>query len=278
MIFKGLNLRVLSFLFYQYSKVGEGKMNNLIRKSKRFFNKNGATILTCVGAAGVVATSIMAVKATPKALTLIEKAEEKKGEKLTKFETVKTAGPVYIPAIITGAATVSCIFGANVLNKRQQAALASAYALLDNSYKEYKKKAIELYGVDADKEIVEEIARDKYEEEDDSNPSEDDGKKLFYDIYSSRYFRATPATVSRAAYELNRMVAEDCYASLNEWFELVGLETTDYGEYVGWSSSQLYEMYWTNWIHFKYDKATMDDGLECMIVSYTEPLYNFEDY
>ena len=55
-------------------------MEKLIRSSKRFLRKNGSTILTCVGGVGVVATTVMAVKATPKAIQLIKAAEEEKGE------------------------------------------------------------------------------------------------------------------------------------------------------------------------------------------------------
>ncbi len=106
-----------------------------------FIKRNAQTILTCLGATGVIVTAVMAVKGTPKALTLLENAKEEKGEELTKLEKFKIAGPVYIPAVITGAATIACIFGSNVISKNQQATLMSAYALLDNSYKEYKKKS-----------------------------------------------------------------------------------------------------------------------------------------
>ena len=118
-------------------------MNKLVNKSKRFINRNASTILTCLGSIGVIATSVIAVKATPKALKLLETAKEEKGEELTSFEVIRTAGTIYIPAIITGGSTIACIFGANVLNKRSQAALMSAYALLDNSYKDYKKKVVD---------------------------------------------------------------------------------------------------------------------------------------
>ena len=106
-----------------------------------FIKRNAPTILTCLGAVGVIVTAVMAVKGTPKALTLLENAKEEKEEELTKLEKIKIAGPVYIPAIITGAATIACIFGSNSISKNQQATLMSAYALLDNSYKEYKKNA-----------------------------------------------------------------------------------------------------------------------------------------
>ena len=119
-------------------------MNKLVGKTKWFLKRNGSTILTIGGAAGVIATAVVAVKETPKALYLLEQAKKEKGEDLTKFEKVKVAGPVYIPSIILGASTIACIFGANVLNKRQQAVMTSAYALLDSSYKEYKKKVKEV--------------------------------------------------------------------------------------------------------------------------------------
>ena len=127
-----------------------------------FIKRNAPTILTCLGAVGVVATTVMAVKETPKVLTLLEDAKEKKGEDLTKLEKFKIAGPVYVPSVITGVATIACIFGSNVISKNQQATLMSAYALLDNSYKEYKKKTDELYGEDAGRQIRGEIAKDKF--------------------------------------------------------------------------------------------------------------------
>lgn len=52
--------------------------------ARLFVKRNPSTILTCLGGVVVVATKITAVKATPKALQLIEEAEKEKGEKLTK--------------------------------------------------------------------------------------------------------------------------------------------------------------------------------------------------
>ena len=46
---------------------------NLLNSSKLFLRRNSPTILTFLGAAGVVATSIAAAKATPKAMALLEK-------------------------------------------------------------------------------------------------------------------------------------------------------------------------------------------------------------
>ena len=150
-------------------------------------HKYSPTILTYVGAIGVVGTAVMAVKATPKAVKLLEQAKEEKGEDLTKFEIVDVAGPVYIPSVIMGAATIACIFGANILNKQSQAALMSAYALVDNSYKEYMKKTEELYGDEANTQVKEELAKENYEEGI-VVPKEEE---LFFDFKTCQYFHAT---------------------------------------------------------------------------------------
>ena len=251
-------------------------MNNVLSTMKPFFKRNASTILTCVGGAGVVVTSVMAVKATPKALQIIEQAEKEKGEKLTNFELLRVAGPVYIPSVISGVATIACIFGANALNKRQQAALMSAYALLDNSFRDYKKKVEELYGEDANSEIRAEIAKDKYEETD---ISVEDDKQLFYDNVSGRYFESTMADVIKAEYEVNRKLALWDGAYLNEFYEFLDIPPIEGGDHVGWSRSLLVDYHWTSWLDFKHEKVVMDDGLECYIISpQYDPTVDFHYY
>ena len=251
-------------------------MNKLVNQLKRFLNRNSSTILTCLGGAGVVVTSVLAVKATPKALKLLETAKEEKGEELTSFEVIRTAGPIYIPAIITGVSTIACIFGANVLNKRSQAALMSAYALLDNSYKDYKKKVVELYGEEADREVKSSIAKDKYEETD---VKVDDTKKLFFDFYSSRYFESTDEIVRKAEYDLNRELSITGYASLNDFYDLLKIKKIDGGDDLGWSAAKNFEYYCQSWIDFAHEKVVMDDGLECCIIHIqSEPTFGYEEY
>lgn len=253
-------------------------MNALLSKSQLFIKRHGSTILTCVGGAGVIVTAVTAVKATPKALVLLEQAEEEKGCELTNTEKVLTAGQAYIPSVLIGAGTIACIFGANVLNKRQQAALVSAYALMENSYKEYKKKVEELYGEGASRTVLNEIAKDKYEEEDFEDES-DDGLELFYDEFSGRYFRSTMEDVLKAEYELNHILAQDVGVYLNGFYDLLGIDEVDYGNYLGWSTFELVEMYWYCWVEFEHTKVKMEDGMECWIITMLkEPTYDFENY
>jgi hypothetical protein len=251
-------------------------MNGLLNHSKLFLKRNASTILTYVGGAGVIATGVMAAKATPKATILLKKAEEEKGEALSKWEVVQVAGPAYIPTILVGASTIACIFGANVLNKRHQAALMSVYALLDSSYKDYKDKVKELYGEDADGRVREELAKDKYDEE---QVEVEDNKLLFYDEYSEQYFNATMEDVLRAEYLLNRDLSYHGYACLNELYALLRLPTTDYGEILGWYAGMVYDMQWYAWIEFNHRKVELEDGMECYILEIlTEPVPEFDDY
>lgn len=146
-----------------------------------------STILTILGAAGVVATAVLTAKGTPKAARLLRDAWEEKGEELTTVEVIKTAAPAYAPAIIVGVSTIACVVGANILNVCQQASIASAYALLDNSYKQYRKKVDDIYGEDADENVKEAVAKDQYEECD-IEPDEDE--QLFMDFNTLKWFRA----------------------------------------------------------------------------------------
>lgn len=231
-------------------------------------------------------TTVMAVKATPKALQLIEETEKEKGEKLTTLETVKTMAPTYIPTVLFGVGTVACIFGANILNKRQQVSLMSAYALLDESYKKYRRKVVELYGKETHDEIVNDIAVEEanevymhasnlgvdctqFLEEDYSDPV------LFYDEYGHRYFEAPIEQVILAEYHLNRNRTMRGFALLNEFYEFLGLEQTDYGGEVGW----VIEDDGSFWIDFNHRKVTMDDGLECYIIEMMfEPTMDWKEY
>ena len=248
-------------------------MNGLLSQAQKFCKRNASTILTCVGGAGVVLTAVTAVKATHKALQLLDEAKKEKNDELTNLEKIKIAGPTYIPSILIGAGTVACIFGANVLNKRHQAALVSAYTLVESSFKEYKQKLKEIYGEEAHQEIVNAIAVEKAKETHvtgsyfcttcDITADESCGEPvLFYDEHSNRYFESTIEQVINATYHLNRNYVLRGYCYLNELYEFLGLETTDYGSVLGWTPTDEGEY----WIEFNYHKVTLDDGLECYIL------------
>ena len=253
-------------------------VQKLCYKSKGYLHRNAPTILTVAGAVGLVATTVTAIKVTPKVVKLLEASEAEKGSELTKRDVVEVAWVHYIPTVVLGTASIACIFGANVLNKRQQASLISAYTLLDTSYKAHKAKVEELYGESANMRVREEVAKDQYAEEEPEFEYEDD-KILFYDNFSQRYFESTMADVIKAEYELNRRMAVNSGAYLNEFYEFLDIPTIPAGQELGWSSGILESHYWANWIEFDHEKVVMDDGLECYIISMRyEPVIDFAYY
>jgi uncharacterized protein YecE (DUF72 family) len=117
-------------------------IQKLLHKSGLCIRKYSPVALSFVASAGVVVTAIAAAKATPRAVALVYADSRKKHDgdpyAYTKKEAFIAAWKCYIPAVAFGASTIACIMGANALNRRQQAALTSAYALVQSSYKEYK--------------------------------------------------------------------------------------------------------------------------------------------
>lgn len=252
-------------------------MNRLLNTANLFLKRNSSTILTCIGAVGVVATTVLAVKATPKAISLLEQAEEEKGEELTTFEKVNVAGPAYIPSAVVGASTIACIFGANVLNKRQQASLMSAYALVSNSYKDHKAKVEELYGQEATFKIREEIAKDKYEDYTMMREPMHEDEVLFFDDFSLQFFYSTLDDVLRAEYQFNQDFMMSGSACLNEFYDMVGLGRIEAGYQLGWSARSGNADLGYAYIPFEHQKMTFGDGtMDCYAI--TMPIPPSEGY
>lgn len=235
--------------------------------------RSSPTILTVVASVGVIVTTITAVRATPKAVKLLKEAELEKGENLTKVEIIRVAGPSYIPSALLGISTIVCIFGANALNQKKQASLMSAYVMLIESYKQYRKSAKIVYGEDADDKIHVEMAKDAmvatydwgYQVYNMDMDSESE-RLLFYDLSSKKYFRTTMAAVLNAQYHVNRNLAIRGDCSLNEYLSFLGVEGIDGGDDLGWDISYMVEEMDCYWLDFDNYKSTLEDGLECIII------------
>ena len=247
-------------------------LTQIASKAQHYTKKNTSTILSCLGALGVVGTTVSAVKATPKAITVLQEQEEIKMERdnqsLTAFEKALVLAPVYFPTILFGTATITCIFGANALNKKKQAALTSAYAYLNSSFNEYKDKVKAIYGEDGEKRVREEIAKDKYIQQSIPESNED---MLFFDEYSGRYFELTLFDLQNAVYRLNRTFALEGYTNLNEFYRYVDLPETDYGEVLGWSGLKCWETVNSAWIDIKWEDMELSDGLVAHAIHFPIP-------
>ena len=241
---------------------------------RSFLKKHSPTILTCVGAVGVVATAVTAVAATPKAMTLIKAKEEEKGEKLTKLEVVKTAGPVYIPSAILCASTLVCMFGANSLNKKSQATLASAYALLDSSYREYRDSVKNMYGDEGDQRVIEDVASHKIEEE---IIEEDDGKVLIFDNLTLQFFRASLEDVAKAKSYITDLYKSRGYACVQDFYTAIGIDYLDPDYTLGWSAIDAEYLYGQQTIEIRCE-PTMDKDGNPSVYILTMPWEPYEGY
>ena len=252
-------------------------MFKFLRRPIIFTKRNTSTLLTLIGAGGVIATSVMVGVATPKALKIVDRARAEKGEELTVMEKVKAAGPAYIPAVTVGASTIACIFGANILNQRHQASLMSAYALLDSSYKRYRAKVQEMF-VEGDVSVLKRIAREDYDHNE-YELSHIDNQCLFYDTVAMRYFESTETDLQRAELELNQRLITHGYACLNDFYKLLKIPTIDGGDKLGWSTYAHGLQYGCGEIAFHHTKVELDDGLECTIIGMaTEPSLDYLTY
>lgn len=222
-------------------------------------------ILTSLGAIGVGITAILTAKSTIKAVHILD---ESSLNNKNKKEIIKTVWPCYIPSILSGAATIACIFGANALNKRQQATIASAYMLLDQTYREYRSKVKEILGEESEKKVETSIAEEKIKK---ANLSPIGENLLFYEPYYGQVFQRTMLEVQDAEYKLNQKFAVEGEASLNDFFEFLGLSKTDTGDTIGWSQENSYDFYNYVWIEFEHQLTKGEDGMEYYIINMPFP-------
>lgn len=226
-----------------------------------WIRKNASTILTCVSAVGMVGTVVLAVRATPKAMRACTDAQVEKGRtQLTKLEVAKAAAPAYLPTIAAGTGTLICLFGANVLSRRQQASLISAYAALDQAFADYRTKVISFGGKELDKaaqDAVEAEPKDKAED----RPPWDEVQTFYLQGYP-KFFDRTMEQVRCAEYVLNRNFVLRGSATFNEFLHFLELDDLgEEGEKIGWESYIGEAFYGYSWIDFDHVYRVTDDGM-----------------
>lgn len=240
---------------------------------KRAIKKHSPEILTGIGIAGMITTTVMAVRATPKALILIEERKEEIGaEKIETVDVVKTTWLCYIPAAITGTLSIACLIGASSVNARRNAALATAYTLSESALKDYQGKVVEMFGEKKHETVKDAIAKDKIEK----NPIAtqeviitEKGNTLCYDVLSGRYFKGDIDKIKKAENELNRQMRDEMYISLNDFYYEIGLENIKLGDELGWNINEGY-------IDLSFSSQLASDGTPCLVIDYAvAPRYDY---
>lgn len=261
------------------SKVNMGK---LFKDVQATVSKHSPELLTGIGIAGMITTTVLAVKATPKALTLIENKKEElqldPADNLTPVETVKATWKCYIPAAITGVMSIACLIGASSVNARRNAALATAYNLSATALSEYKEKVVETIGEKKEREIRDKVAEEKLEKNPVNNSTivmTNKGNTRFMDAITKRRFTSDIETINQIVNRLNRrMVNGEDYISLNEFYYEIGLEGCDVGDELGWNVARgLIEL--PDPPHAIVDT----DGVPCIVLEYqVAPKRGFNSY
>lgn len=251
------------------------KFKPLIKTIHSSLAKHSPAILTAFGITGMIGTTVLAVKATPKALDLIEnKKEELDKDKLTVAETVKATWKCYVPAAITCATSAACLIGASSVHTKRNAALATAYKLSESALIEYRDKVVETIGEKKEQSVRDAIAKDHVEKNPVTNNEviiTDRGYTLCYDELSGRYFYSDIEKIKKAANELNRQMLNDMYVSLNELYYELGLEGTKLGEQMGWNVDR-------GLIDLKFSATVSADDRPCIVLDYrVPPMYDYQN-
>lgn len=251
------------------------KFKPLIKTIRSGLAKHSPAILTALGITGMIGTTVLAVKATPKALDLIEnKKEELDKDKLTVVETVKATWKCYVPAAITCATSAACLIGASSVHTKRNAALATAYKLSESALIEYRDKVVETIGEKKEQSVRDAIAKDHVEKNPVTNNEviiTDRGYTLCYDELSGRYFYSDIEKIKKAANELNRQMLNDMYVSLNELYYELGLEGTKLGEQMGWNVDR-------GLIDLKFSATVSADDRPCIVLDYrVPPMYDYQN-
>ena len=248
-------------------------LTNFVKSAQVMVSKHTPEILTGIGIAGMITSTVLAVKATPKALQLMDERKfDLEVEKLTVVETVKTTWKCYIPAVVTGAASVGCLIGASSVNARRNAALATAYKLSETALNEYREKVVETIGEKKDQAIRDQINKDHIEEKPVSKSEviiTEKGNTLCYDTISGRYFKSDIDKIKKAVNELNRKMVYDNYVSLNEFYDELDLAHTSVGDDLGWNMEN-------GFIDIYFSSQIADDDTPCIVVNYdVAPKYDY---
>ena len=167
-------------------------LNSMSRKVHKFgFNvkKHSPEILAVTGTIGVVASAVMACKATTKLNDILEDSKEdidlihEKSEDIdfcekhdyTEENTKKDLLIVYAqtgikmvklygPSIALGTLSLGCLLQSSNILRKRNVALAAAYATVDKGFKQYRGRVVERFGDAVDRELRYNIKAKEVEE------------------------------------------------------------------------------------------------------------------
>lgn len=259
----------------------------VIKSAQKTISKHSPEILTAVGIAGMITTTVLAVKATPKALELIDEEKKRRNQELVKqakkngddectqisklkpVEVVKVAWKPYLPAVLTCLASTGCLIGANSVHVRRQAALYSAYKLSETAFTEYREKTKEVVGEEKEKEIRTKVSEDRVTNlifHEDGVVHTGNGSTLFFEPISKTVFRSSKNSIDKSINDLNWKMTNgnEPYISLEEFLDELKLPKYALGNELGWRTDK-------GLIEVTYTPSVTDIGEPCLSVDFLVP-------
>lgn len=252
------------------------KVTGTVNKVGFKLKKHSPEILVVAGVVGTVVSGVMACKATTKVNDILDEAKEtldvvhegmengeikgkeytvEDGKKDTTIIYVQTGvklAKLYAPSVILGALSITSILTSHNVMRKRNVALAAAYTAIDTSYKDYRKRVVERFGEEIDKELRYNIKAKTFEEtEIDKNGKEKKVEKTVnvadMNLTSdyARYFDSS-VTGWEDCHDYNMMFlrAKEAYANdklkadgfiyLNDIYYALGIPKTKAGQIVGW--------------------------------------------
>ena len=251
-------------------------ISRLIDNSKKALTNNAPEILIGFGLAGMLTSTIMAVKATPKAMDIIKEEEDYLNRELSTGEKVKLAWKPYIPAALGYCASAALIISANNVNSKRSAMFAGAYKLSEQTLNTYKNKVIETIGEEKEREIHDKVVKEGYKPVMTTHPASEviygTGQCLCHDPLSGRYFNADMDKIRRVENELNYRLMKENMVSLNEFYTELGMECTEMGFKYGWNIDD-------GLIEIRFTSIITDDNKLCLVVSFARnPRLEFDSW
>lgn len=245
----------------------------ILKTAQKFVTDNSPGILTGLAVAGTVTTAVLAGKATWDLAELVNKTNSEDDINdlyMSPKKKFEMGWKLYIPAAVSGAATVTCVIAATRIGTRRAAAIAAAFKISEELAEQYKAKVVETMGAKKEEMMRADLARDRMDEKGWKDVVFISGSEvLFFDELSGRFFKNEKAKVDKAINEINYQINNYYHASLSEFYEKIGLPSTIYSDEVGWNSDELLDV--------KFAATLLEDDKPAIAIAFrTTPIRGFD--
>lgn len=230
--------------------------------AEKFLRDNSPAILTGFGVTGVVSTAYLAHQVGFTTGYRGAILDDRGDRPLTRREWVRDHWKRYIPAVLSGGATITCIVLATKISNRRTAVITAAYSVSERAFSEYKEKIKEKLGEKKEQGIRDEIAADKIR---DSESRQQvvilggEGDPLCCELHTMRYFHSNMETLRKAANDVNALILRQDYAYLHDFYHFAKIPQTSADYDFGWTSDRLMELEFT---------STLFKGQPCLAFEY----------